>query len=430
MGRPFSHERYPTVSDTPGGALAWTEAGPRSTLYDDIYYAAEGLAEARSVFLAGCGLPHAWAERRRFTVAELGFGTGLNILALLQLWRETRPPDGRLHVFSVEAHPLSVSDAARALAAFPEVSDLAARLLPCWPGRARGFERIELPELGAVLDVATAEAAEALQGWDGAADAWFLDGFAPSRNPEMWRPEVLDLVRARSAPGARLATFTVAGAVRRGLAERGFELARAPGHGRKKERLEARLPGSAAVAPSPARVAVVGAGVAGAALSRALKRLGCEVVLLDAGRADAASGNPAALVSPRLDAGRRAGGQARGPGFRPRGGRLPRGGAGGHDLGGGPAAPRRPSRCGPLRCARGDGTLPAGHARGAEGFRGFRAIGRAFGRRALDSGGADRRARRGAGRLAGRRGSRGSRCQRHSAGRIRVAPAGRLTGRS
>jgi len=283
--------------------VVWTPEGPRSTRFDDIYHAADGLAEARTVFLRGCGLPEGWAGRSRFVVAELGFGTGLNVLALLQLWRERRPPGGRLHVFSVEAHPLSAEAAARALAAFPELSELARPLLAAWPGRARGYERIEFADLGAVLDVATAEAAEALAAWDGLADAWFLDGFAPSRNPEMWRPEVLDLAAARSRPGARLATFTVAGAVRRGLQARGFALTRAPGHGRKKERLEARLGGEAIEAPAPASVAIVGGGIAGAALARAFARLGLRARLFDPEPGAGASGNPAALTTPRLDAG-------------------------------------------------------------------------------------------------------------------------------
>lgn len=284
--------------------LVWTaEGAPRSTRFDDIYFAEDGLEEARTVFLRGCGLPEAWAGRSRFTVAELGFGTGLNVLGLLQLWRATRPRGARLQVFTVEAHPLGPAEAERALGAFPELAEIARPLLARWPGRAHGFERIDLPELGAVIDVATAEAGEALANWVGRADAWFLDGFAPSRNPEMWRPEVLDLVAARSAPGARLATFTVAGAVRRGLAERGFVVERAPGHGRKKERLEARLPGSRVEPPRPGRVAVVGGGVAGAALARAFQRLGSPVTVVDPAPGSGASGNPAALVSPRLDAG-------------------------------------------------------------------------------------------------------------------------------
>lgn len=285
-------------------ALAWSEDGrPRSVLYDDIYYAADGPAESRTVFLQGCGLPEAWAGRRRFTVAELGFGAGINLLALLQLWRAARPPEGRLHLFTVEAHPLGPDDAARALAAFPELADLAGPLRSPWPGGARGFERREWPELGVTLDVATAEVADALASWDGQADAWFLDGFAPARNPEMWRPEVLDLVSARSAPGARLATFTVAGAVRRGLEARGWSLTRAPGHGAKRERLEGRLGGAGRPAPAAPPVTILGAGIAGASLARAFARLGSRCTVIDPAPGSGASGNPAALVSPRLDVG-------------------------------------------------------------------------------------------------------------------------------
>ena len=292
-----------TPTDNP---LNWSDDGqPRSQLYGDVYFSAEdGLAEARAVFLQGCGLPQAWVGRSRFTVGELGFGTGLNVLALIELWARTRPADGRLHIFTVEAHPISADDARRALAHWPELGALAGRLIAQWPGRARGAHRVELADLGVTLDVAVAEVAEALGGWTGRADAWFLDGFAPARNPAMWRDEVLALVAARSAPGAAAATFTVAGQVRRGLAAAGFSVAKAPGFGRKRERLTARLPG---VPPSPSsvrRVAIIGAGVAGASAARAVRVLGGEALVLDAeGRGSGASGNPAALVTPRLDAG-------------------------------------------------------------------------------------------------------------------------------
>jgi tRNA 5-methylaminomethyl-2-thiouridine biosynthesis bifunctional protein len=285
--------------------LDWSPEGhPRSRLYGDVYFSAEdGLAESRAVFLQGCGLPEAWAGRDRFTVAELGFGTGLNILALLDLWRRSSPPEARLHIFSIEAHPLEAEAAARALAAWPELADLAALLIARWPGRARGFHRVDLPECRATLDLAVLDVAEALEGWAGPADAWFLDGFSPALNPAMWREEVLDLVARRSAPGARAATFTVAGAVRRGLQAAGFAVEKRPGHGRKRERLEARLAGEAAPRPRP-RVAVVGAGVAGASAARALRALGVEPLLVEARSPGAgASGNPAALVTPRLDAG-------------------------------------------------------------------------------------------------------------------------------
>src|SRR5690606_19532900 len=111
--------------------------------------------------------------------------------------------------------------------------------------------RIDLPELGASIDLAVMEAAEALSAWSGPADAWFLDGFSPASNPQMWRDDILDLVARRSSPGARVATFTVAGVVRRGLAERGFSVAKAPGFGRKRERLEAHAPGVAQPCRAP-----------------------------------------------------------------------------------------------------------------------------------------------------------------------------------
>lgn len=283
--------------------IDWGEDGaPRSRRFDDVYFSRTGgLEESRAVFLAGCGLPDAWRGRRRFVVGELGFGTGLNILALLELWRRAREPGARLDIFSVEGFPLPRPDAARALAAWPELADLAAPLLTAWP-EARGFHRIDFPELGARLDLAVMEAADALAARDGRADAWFLDGFSPARNPEMWREEVLALVAARSAPGARAATFTVAGAVRRGLAAQGFEVSRRPGFGAKAERLEAWMPGVPAERAGPRSVCIIGGGIAGAALARAFRAEGVTPVVIDDG-GGGASGNPAALVTPRLDAG-------------------------------------------------------------------------------------------------------------------------------
>jgi tRNA 5-methylaminomethyl-2-thiouridine biosynthesis bifunctional protein len=286
------------------GPIEWGEAGPpRSRPFGDLYYSAEGgLAEARQVFLAGCGLPGAWRGRRMFRVAELGFGTGLNIAALLDLWRREGPADGWLSIFSIEAFPVSAGDAARALGAWPELAPIAEILVARWPGRARGFHRLDLAECRATLDLAVMEVAEALEAWSGAADAWFLDGFSPALNPQMWRPEVLALIAARSAPGARLGTYTAAGEVRRGLTTAGFEIERATGFGGKRHRLEGRWPGGPAPeAPAP-RVAVIGAGIAGASLAGAFAALGTTPAIYDAGP-PAASEGPAALVTPRLDAG-------------------------------------------------------------------------------------------------------------------------------
>jgi tRNA 5-methylaminomethyl-2-thiouridine biosynthesis bifunctional protein len=282
--------------------IEWRDGEPpRSRQFGDLYYSRDdGLAEARQVFLAGCGLPEAWRGRRRFCVAELGFGTGLNIAALLDLWAGEGPPDAHLTIFSIEAHPLRAGDAARALSAWPHIADAAGALTSRWPGTARGFHRIDLPQFRATLDLAVMDVADALAAWSGTADAWFLDGFAPALNPGMWTGEVLELAARRSAPGARLATYTVAGHVRRGLAAAGFAVELKPGFGAKRERLEARWPGSCAETPPSPRVAIVGAGIAGASLARAFKALGVEARVFDHGPPAAGF---SALVAPRLDAG-------------------------------------------------------------------------------------------------------------------------------
>lgn len=294
----------------PTSPLVWREDGlPQSSLYGDVYFSSvDGLAETRAVFLAGCGLPERFSERRDVVVGELGFGSGLNIAALLDLWRRAKPDGGRLHIFSTEAHPLERDEAARILAHWPELGQAAQVLLDHWPGRARGFHRVDLPGFDAVLDLAVMDVVEALDAWDGAADAWFLDGFSPALNPAMWRGEVLAAVARRSAPGARAATFTVAGAVRRGLQAAGFEIAKRPGFGRKRERLEAWLPpasetGVREAAPRPETLAVIGGGIAGAALARAARAEGLAVTVIDDPDGMAASGNPAGLVTPALDAG-------------------------------------------------------------------------------------------------------------------------------
>jgi tRNA 5-methylaminomethyl-2-thiouridine biosynthesis bifunctional protein len=286
--------------------LIWTEDGsPRSGRFGDVYFSQQdGLAEARTVFLAGCGLPRAWDGHRRFCVAELGFGTGLNIAALLDLWRREGPAEGHLSIFSVEGFPLGREEAGRALEAWPELGGATQALLDVWPEATPGFHRLDLPDFNATLDLAIGDVGWALSQWTGQADAWFLDGFAPSTNPDMWSDAVLDGIAARSSPGARAATFTVAGAVRRGLAGRGFSVEKRPGHGRKRERLEARLPGTPVDSHRTRSVAVIGAGIAGAALARAFAALGVKATVIEAeGSGAGASGFPAALVTPRLDAG-------------------------------------------------------------------------------------------------------------------------------
>lgn len=288
--------------------IEWREDGtPVATAFGDVYFSVEdGLAETRAVFLRGCGLPEAWAGRRQFTVAETGFGTGLNFLALWQLWRQHRPhPQARLSFVSFEAFPLQAEDAARAFETWPELRPLANQLLARWPGPVRCVRHLMFEEDGIDLILHLGEIAQMLPASRFQADAWFLDGFSPAKNSGMWAEDMFPLIAARSAPGARAATFTVAGDVRRGLAAAGFEVQKAEGHGRKRQRLEAFFPGTPAQPPAPCRVAVLGAGIAGASVAHRLAMAGIGVTVFDPSPepASGASGNPLALMMPRLDAG-------------------------------------------------------------------------------------------------------------------------------
>ncbi|MBI1186533.1 MAG: FAD-dependent 5-carboxymethylaminomethyl-2-thiouridine(34) oxidoreductase MnmC [Alphaproteobacteria bacterium] len=298
----------PRLPDAPD--LDWTEEGtPRARRFDDVYHArGGGLAESEAVFLAGCGLPGAWSDRRTFTIVELGFGAGLNALAVHRLWRETRPPGAVLHMMSIEAAPMRAADAARAHAAFPEIAALSQALIARWPVRAFGAQRLWFEADAFALTVVHGDVGAALAQLPARADAIFLDGFAPARNPAMWSADTIAALARIAAPGARIATYSVAGDVRRALAAQGFAVEKAPGFGAKRERLQGRFTGAPTMraglfptAPSSAgRVAIVGAGIAGACLADALRRRGREVALISRGD-DGASFNRAALVAPRLD---------------------------------------------------------------------------------------------------------------------------------
>ncbi len=216
-------------------ALDWRDDIPVSTRFDDPYYSLEnGLEETRHVFLSGNGLPERF--RDGFHIAELGFGTGLNLLAALDLWRRTGQ-QGRLRFTSFEAYPLDGPQMIRAQSAFPAVAEVARDLAPHWQDRAT---RITLPDLDFTL--VTGDARETLPRWDGLADAWFLDGFAPARNPELWAPDLMAEVARHMAPGATAASYTAAGHVRRALAEAGLDVTRQPGYGRKRHMTTAKKP--------------------------------------------------------------------------------------------------------------------------------------------------------------------------------------------
>ncbi|MBT9384075.1 tRNA (5-methylaminomethyl-2-thiouridine)(34)-methyltransferase MnmD [Pseudooceanicola sp. CBS1P-1] len=212
--------------------LDWTEGDvPVATRFDDPYFSlGNGLAETAHVFLAGNGLPERF--RDGFQVAELGFGTGLNLLAVLKLWREAGSP-GTLRFTTFEAYPMAPGDMRRAQAAFPEVAALSQELSPYW-----GKSAFTLPDLD--FRMVTGDARETVPAWRERADAWFLDGFAPAKNPEMWEETLMQAVHDHTAPSGTVATYTAAGHVRRALAAAGFEVTRAPGFGRKRHMTQGR----------------------------------------------------------------------------------------------------------------------------------------------------------------------------------------------
>lgn len=218
----------PIHQTTPDDALDWRDDGiPVSTRFDDPYFSLQGgLDETRHVFLAGNGLPDRF--RPGFHIAELGFGTGLNLAAALIAWRASGIPDP-LRFTTFEAFPLSAPAMARALAAFPAA---AAVMEPLLVQLAAGATVLALPDLQA--EIVIGDARQTLPDWPGRADAWFLDGFSPAKNPELWGENLLAQVAAHSAPGATCATYAAAGHVRRSLAAAGFTVERRPGFGTKR----------------------------------------------------------------------------------------------------------------------------------------------------------------------------------------------------
>lgn len=208
--------------------VTWRDGNlPVSTLFDDPYFSlTDGLAETRHVFLSGNGLPGRF--RDRFRIAELGFGTGLNFVAALIAWRDAGI-GGRLSYTSFEAYPMPAADMERALAAFPEARAEAAPLLAAWSEGQRRFA------LGpADVEIVEGDARDTLPVWQGEADAWFLDGFAPARNPELWGEGLMAEVARHTARGGTFATYTAAGFVRRGLQSAGFRVERVAGYGTKR----------------------------------------------------------------------------------------------------------------------------------------------------------------------------------------------------
>jgi tRNA 5-methylaminomethyl-2-thiouridine biosynthesis bifunctional protein len=293
-------------------ALAFDPSGtPFSEKFGDVYHSAEsGPDQARHVFLHGNDLPLRWAGARVFTIVETGFGLGLNFMATCAAWRSDPARSGRLHFLSVERHPFVREDLAALHARYPEFKHLSAEICAAWPPAIAGVHRLHLDGGRITLTLVFADVVEALRDLRLGADAFFLDGFAPDRNPEMWSPAVMKALARLARPGATLATYTTARIVRDALAVAGFAVEKSIGFGRKREMLKARFaprwpirhPAAPRVEWPERNALVVGAGLAGAAIAERLASRGWRVDILDRHGAAAAgaSGLYAGVLQPHL----------------------------------------------------------------------------------------------------------------------------------
>lgn len=290
--------------------LSFDDSGqPRSTLYRDVYKSRAGAtAEAREVFVGGARAADRWHARERFTVLELGFGLGVNFLVTLEAWRADQRRCARLHFVSIEGHPLQAAALQRAHDALGIAGDDARHLRERWPPLTPGLHRIEFDAGRVTLTIAIGDVGALLPRLAIGADAFYLDGFAPDRNPAMWSTAVMKGLARLANPQATLATYSAAGSVRAALEAAGFQTELHPGFGGKRHRLQARYaprwrsyPAPPQTPPWPAREAiVVGGGLAGCASAAALARRGWQVTLLERQRALASGGSGQPVVADHL----------------------------------------------------------------------------------------------------------------------------------
>jgi tRNA 5-methylaminomethyl-2-thiouridine biosynthesis bifunctional protein len=284
-------------------ALSFSADGtPYSAAFDDVYHSSEGgAAQAMHVFLGGNGLPGRWRNGASFTILETGFGLGLNFLATWQAWREDPARPAKLHYVAIEKHPFAAGDLAELHGREPAFAALSLELCAHWPMLVPGMHRLEFEDGRVVLTLYFEDIAVAVPQLRIAADAFYLDGFAPARNPDMWAPRVMKALTKLAARDATFATYTVAASVRDGLTAAGFSVDKRPGFARKRDMLCGRHGrGKPPPAPIDRRAIVVGAGLAGSAVCERLAARGWEVTLLErhAGPAQGASGNHAGAFHP------------------------------------------------------------------------------------------------------------------------------------
>ena len=344
--KPYKATKLPKKPAPPNvitpAKIAWQtdDAGnqvPVSGEFGDVYFShADGLAESRHVFLAHNQLPERLAnlaDKQCFTVAELGFGTGLNFLATWQLWRQLRAKkphltSARLHFITTEKYPIPLNDLTQILALWaqraPELAKLIEQLLANYPPLIAGCHRLNFIDDNITLDIWLGDAGDSLASLDTETaikrpyiDAWFLDGFAPSCNETLWAESIFTQMQRLSRPSTTAATYSCAGIVKRGLQTHGFEINKVKGFGRKREMLTAVMADNAhslalnddnnfSVLPNPlshipSHTAVIGAGVAGLLTAWTLANRSMTVTIIDkVAPLAGASGNPRALLAPNM----------------------------------------------------------------------------------------------------------------------------------
>lgn len=317
--------------------ISWQDEVPYVTEFEDVYFLKNnGALEAQHVFIEGNQLGSRWATlassaERLFTIGETGFGTGLNFLLTWAYWKKHAPPNAYLQFFSCEKHPLTPADLTQCLALWPELQRESSALLEQYPILTPGFHLLEFDEgrvrltlmfgdawscYRNVLHCGDAELEGQLRAHP--VDAWFLNGFAPAKNPAMWEPALFHTLGLLSANGTTLSTFTIADVVRNGLESAGFMVKKIPGLGGKRDMLNAQFTKSPAIkkgrntpwqammpkAYPSKRAVIIGAGLAGCFTAYFLKQYGWDVVMIDAAgqTGGGASGNHQAVLYPKLSA--------------------------------------------------------------------------------------------------------------------------------
>ncbi len=298
--------------------IQWRDGQPYNPGYDDIYYSSTGgREESEYVFLEHNHLAMRWQKLvadEPFIIAETGFGTGLNFILSMKAWLEQGNPGACLHYVAVEKHPVSPADIAKVAENWPDLSSFYDELLSVYPVPVEGEHCRALFDGRVYLHLIFEDVVDAFESREIGADAWYLDGFGPDKNADLWSAQVFRLIEKNSKQGATLSTYTAAGFVRRGLQAAGFEVNKVKGHGKKREMITAVLIDKK-LHPSDTpwyvlekikvknkTAVIIGAGLVGLTTAWSLVQRGWQVSLIEKHEnvAEEASGNPAGLLMPRL----------------------------------------------------------------------------------------------------------------------------------